>query len=100
MMLRMLPSSQERICPIDGLETPFHQRPEIYSVVQPGESGSEGSSCSQRAAASQPAPACGLSAQGVFRTTLELRAGRLGLAIFRELEGRAQVAATQTLREV
>src|SRR5260221_9966565 len=91
---------QERIRPIDGLQTAFYQGPEIHPLVQPGESGFEGPSCSQRTAARQPAPACGLSAQGVLRTTLELRAGRLGLAVLRELEGRAQVAATQTLRAV
>src|SRR5437899_9184380 len=94
------PSAQERIRPSDGPQTPLHQRTEIHPVVQSTESHSGWSSRAQGAFASQPAPARGLPAQGVVRTTLELPTGRLGSPILPELEKRPQMATTQTLREV
>src|SRR6266568_7889311 len=92
--------AQERICPMHGLQTSFHQGTEIHAFVQPAESDSGGPPRPQGAAASQPAAPCGLSAQGVLRTTLGLRLGGLGSTVLRELEGGAQMAATQTLREI
>src|SRR5206468_6906940 len=64
-----LSSAQERIRPIDRVETTFHQGTKVHAAVPPGKPHSGRPPGSQGASAGQPPPARGLLAQGVLRTT-------------------------------
>jgi len=77
-----------------------HQRAEVHALVSQEESGSFWPSIASEASQSQQEAEYRLSSEGNLRPVVELRNGRLGASILRQLESVAKVAEAQTLRRV
>ena len=91
------PGPQERIQPAHRARTPLHQGPKVrlaVALAQPDRLAQEGA---EAAVQRQQAFAHGLPSEGIVRTTLELRATRMGPALLRQLASLSEMATPQTL---
>ena len=93
-------SAQVRVQQTQWPGSKLHQGSEVHAAFASREPYAEGPAGAQDAAGGKQTLEYGVSAQGVLRSALGLRARGLGAAILRELACEPEVAAPRTLRKI